>query len=160
MSTAAKVIVVILACALVGGVFDALGVTPDAEQRTPSPAPVVAQAKTAKDVARSVYGNAYRDATESDGRILVAFDAWMMTRQSVEGDVSRFMRELMRQGVNFDEATISAYATYTDKATGAKTQQPCFTITFSHGEAAKVVDWSKVDVRLVGLVEYADSALK
>jgi hypothetical protein len=118
------------------------------------PAPVTAPVE--KTVGQVVFGRSLRGYTESDGRILVAYDIFSFDRKSVENEVRRFMRELTKaKRTDWNEVTISGYAQFTNKATGEKRQDVAYTITFFRESAEKVVDWNAVDVRAIGIVEHA-----
>jgi hypothetical protein len=118
----------------------------------PAPVPV----KAPETIGQRVYGSSLRGYTESDGRILVAYDIFSFDRKSVENEVRRFMRELTKaKRTDWNEVTISGYAQFTNKATGEERQDVAYTITFFRESAEKVIDWDRVDVRAVGIVEHA-----
>lgn len=117
--------------------------------------------KETKNLGQKVYGSSLIDYTEADGRILVAFEGFRGTTESIEGDVAEFMRQLTKDtSKEWQEVTLSAYLTFMDRSTGAREKKPAYTITFTHDEAAKVVDWDRVDVQLVGTLEYAHAGLQ
>lgn len=91
----------------------------------------------------------------------MGFEAWRGTTESIEGDVVKFMSQLTKDtSKEWREVKLSAYLTFTDRSTGAREKKPAYTITFTHDEAAKVVDWDRVDVKLVGTLEYAHAGLQ
>jgi hypothetical protein len=141
------------------GIFVAIAVIRAIADPTPSttaPKPSTATSQAQKTAGQRALGSSLTGWTQaSDGRILVTFDAWSMTRDSVEGDVRKIMRELTSERrSDWTSITISAYGTSTD-AYGKKSQVVVYTIEFSRSEAEKVVDWDRADIIKVGLRSFA-----
>lgn len=152
LPTWGKVIVVFIAVGMFGslvddGKTDATSTPVKANEKAPVPQ---------KNVGERVFSSSLVAYTESsDGRIIVGFEAWAMKRDSVEGEIKRFMRQLTSERKDgWTSATVSAYGTVTD-AYGAKSKKVAYTITFSHDEAMKVVDWNRANIVRIGLREYA-----
>jgi hypothetical protein len=151
MPTWAKVVVVFAAIGILGRIVGG-----PAQPAMPQSKPAtIVTTPAKKSLGERVFSTSLDAYTDKDGVILVSFDAWTMSKDSVEGDIRKFMDALTREKrSDWTEVTISAKATSTDKY-GAQSKVVVYTITFFRSEALLVKDWNRANIVLVGLREFA-----